>query len=203
MAKDEMGPHNSLCTRARGICRRIPTALCLEPEIRTSENTERKAGFELETWCRRKSLPDLDNYRILTSQFEINLKYAFCIVMGAVRFDVHDILSLNDLNKFDRDYFENTGLRRRSVRPGPAAIIQLAKRGHWIRISEEDINDKSKADTIQKTLVVVQVLWMVTQCIARRVHDLPLSLLEIHTIVHVFCAVTLYACWFKVCLYLS
>ncbi|RFN45570.1 hypothetical protein FIE12Z_10175 [Fusarium flagelliforme] len=131
------------------------------------------------------------------ADFEINLKYAFCIVMGAVRFDVHGILSLSDLNESDRDYFKNTGLRRRSVRPGPAAIIQLAKRGYWIQIPKQDINDKSKADTIQKTLVVIQVLWMVTQCIARRIYDLPLSLLEIHTIVHVACAVFLYACWFE------
>jgi len=120
--------------------------------------------------------------------------------MGAVRFDVHDILSLSDLNQSDRDYFDNTGLRRRSVRPGPAAIIKLAERGHWIQIPKQDIGDKSKADTIQKTLVVTQVLWMDTQCIARRIYDLPLALLEIHTIVHVVCAIFLYACWFEVCL---
>ncbi|KAJ4124265.1 hypothetical protein NW768_009624 [Fusarium equiseti] len=131
------------------------------------------------------------------ADFEINLKYAFCIVMGAVRFDVHDIFSFSDLNESDRGYFNRTALRRRSVRPGPAAIIQLAERGHWIQIPRQDIDDKSKADTVQKTLVVIQVLWMVTQCIARRVYGLPLSLLEIHTIVHVVCAVFLYACWFE------
>ena len=112
--------------------------------------------------------------------------------MGAVRFDVHDILSLNDLNESDREYFKDTRLRRRSVRPGSAAIIQLAKRGHWIQIPKQDVDDKSKADTIKKALVVIQVLWMVTQCIARRIYDLPLSVLEIHTIVHVVCAVFLY-----------
>ncbi|KAJ4014498.1 hypothetical protein NW752_007263 [Fusarium irregulare] len=116
--------------------------------------------------------------------------------MGAIRFDVHDILSLGDLNDSDGDYFQNNGYRRRSVRPGPAVIIKLAERGHWIQIRKQDIDDKSKADTIQKTLVVIQVLWMVIQCIARRVYDLPSSLLEIHTIVHVVCAVFLYACWF-------
>ena len=118
--------------------------------------------------------------------------------MGAVRFDVHDILSLADLNESDRKYFEDNGFRRRSVRPGPATIIQLAERGHWIQIRKQDIDDKSKADTIQKTLVVIQVLWMIMQCIARRVGGLPLSFLEIHTVIHVVCAVFLYACWFEV-----
>ncbi|KAJ4011201.1 hypothetical protein NW766_007839 [Fusarium irregulare] len=72
--------------------------------------------------------------------------------MGAIRFDVHDILSLGDLNDSDGDYFQNNGYRRRSVRPGPAVIIKLAERGHWIQIRKQDIDDKSKADTIQKTL---------------------------------------------------
>ncbi|RBR24241.1 uncharacterized protein FIESC28_02974 [Fusarium coffeatum] len=160
-----MGPHNSVCTRARVL-----------------RNIQKES--QAYNWK-----PDAD--------FEINLKYAFCIVMGAVRFDVHDILSLSDLDEIHRDYFQNNGHRRRSVRPGPAAIIKLAEGGHWIQIPNQDIDDKSKADIIQKTLVVIQVLWMVTQCIARRIYDLPLSLLEVHTIVHVVCAILLYACWFE------
>jgi hypothetical protein len=119
--------------------------------------------------------------------------------MGAVRFSVHDMLSLPDLNEKDQKYFEHGG--RHSVRPGPAAIIWLAERGYWIRIRKENIDDKSKANTIQKALVLLQVSWMVCQCIARRICNLPLSLLEIHTVVHVACAVFLYACWFAVFLY--
>ncbi|KAJ4245481.1 hypothetical protein NW762_013990 [Fusarium torreyae] len=117
--------------------------------------------------------------------------------MGAVRFDVHDILSFPDLDQEAREYFENSGSRRHSIRPGPALIIHLAQRGHWIQVLKPDIDDKSKADTVQKTLVVIQVLWMVVQCIARSISDLPLSLLEVHTMVHVTCAVLLYACWFE------
>ncbi|WXC61412.1 hypothetical protein SNK03_007287 [Fusarium graminearum] len=128
---------------------------------------------------------------------EINLKYAFFIVMGAVRFDVHDILSLNDLDESHCSYFKNITQDRRSVRSAPASVIWLAERGHWIKVRKQDIDDKSKANTIQKALVLIQVLWMVTQCIARRINDLPVSLLEIHTIVHVVCAVFLYACWFE------
>ncbi|KAF5025570.1 hypothetical protein F66182_2378 [Fusarium sp. NRRL 66182] len=131
------------------------------------------------------------------ADFEIDLKYAFFIVMGAVRFDVHDILSIPDLDDSAHKLFRNSGGCQRSIRLGPAFIIWLAERGHWIEIRKSDIDDKSKADTVQKTLVVIQVLWMVVQCIARGVSDLPLSLLEIHTMVHVVCAVLLYACWFE------
>ncbi|KAM0219864.1 hypothetical protein ACHAQD_006202 [Fusarium lateritium] len=135
--------------------------------------------------------------------FEIDLKYAFFIVMGAVRFDVHDILSIPDLDLTAAKYFEDLGPRRKSVRPGPALIIWFAKRGHWIKIRKQDIDDKSKADTLQKALVLIQVAWMVIQCIARRISDLPLTLLEIHTMVHVVCAMILYACWFQVRLLLT
>ncbi|RGP60930.1 hypothetical protein FSPOR_10353 [Fusarium sporotrichioides] len=131
------------------------------------------------------------------ADFEINLKYAFFIVMGAVRFDVHDIFSFTDLDKAYRDHFKETGPDWRSVRSASASIIWLAERGHWIKIRKQCIDDKSKADTVQNAIVLIQVLWMATQCIARRISNLPLSLSEIHTIVHVVCAVPLYICWFE------
>ncbi|KIL86673.1 hypothetical protein FAVG1_09929 [Fusarium avenaceum] len=90
------------------------------------------------------------------ADFEINLKYAFFIVMGAVRFDVHDILSIPDLDDTAAKYFEDSGRRRNSVRPGPAFIIWFAERGHWIKVRKQDIDDKSKADTLQKALVLIQ-----------------------------------------------
>ncbi|KAI2777361.1 hypothetical protein F4815DRAFT_481826 [Daldinia loculata] len=40
---------------------------------------------------------------------------------------------------------------------------------------------------------------MVIQCISRKAYRLPLTLLEIHTMVHVVCAFILYICWFEVC----
>ncbi|OBS25784.1 hypothetical protein FPOA_06319 [Fusarium poae] len=131
------------------------------------------------------------------ADFQINLQYAFFIIMGAVRFDVHDILSISDFDFTDRHYFQDMGPHRRTIQPGPAAIIRLAERGHWIQIRKQDIEDKSKSNTVSKTLVLVQVVWMVTQCIARRIGKLPISLLEIHTMVHVVCAVFLFTFWLK------
>lgn len=118
--------------------------------------------------------------------------------MGAVRFDVHDILSIPDLDDTAAKFFEDSGDRRNSVRPGPAFIIWLAESGYWIKVRKQDIDDKSKADTLQKALVLIQVSWMVIQYIARKASNLPLTLLEIHTMVHVVCAIILYACWFQV-----
>ncbi|KAM0505794.1 hypothetical protein ACHAP8_002026 [Fusarium lateritium] len=127
---------------------------------------------------------------------EIDMTYAFFIVMGGVRANVDDILSLPDLQDKAFQYF-NSADRPYSVRLGPQTVIWLAEKGHWIPISKKKIDDKSKADYLQKLLVLTQVIWMVMQCVMRKIKNLPLSLLEIHTMVHVACAVFLYLCWFR------
>lgn len=117
--------------------------------------------------------------------------------MGGVRVRVDDMLSLPDLHDKAFRYFDSVN-RPYSVRLGPQTVIWLAERGHWIPILKKKIDDKSKADYLQKLLVLIQVIWMVMQCIMRKIKNLPLSLLEIHTMVHVVCAVFLYLCWFRV-----
>jgi hypothetical protein len=77
-------------------------------------------------------------------------------------------------------------------------ILHLAELGHFVTISEEEIRDKSKANVLQKILIVTQVGWMAVQCAVRAAWGLPICLLEIHTLVHVICAIGLYAFWFKV-----
>ena len=48
----------------------------------------------------------------------------------------------------------------------PKAIAFLAKHGHFIKISDEAIKDKSKADMLAKALVCIQVGWMLVQNLA-------------------------------------
>lgn len=80
----------------------------------------------------------------------------------------------------------------------PSGVLALADRGRFLDISPETVSDKSKASPITKALICIQVVWMVVQCIARKAVDYPLTLLEIHTMVHVVCALTLYSLWWKV-----
>ena len=77
----------------------------------------------------------------------------------------------------------------------PEAIIELASRGHFFDISRNSIKDRSKANLLAKGLVECQISWLVIQSVARSFVGLPLSLLEVHTMVHVACAVCLYALW--------
>ncbi|KAF8188028.1 hypothetical protein BJ912DRAFT_408550 [Pholiota molesta] len=50
------------------------------------------------------------------------------------------------------------------------------------RITEEDIQDRSKGDDISKTFIVLQTTWFVVQCIARWSQRLPVTELEVVTL---------------------
>lgn len=78
----------------------------------------------------------------------------------------------------------------------PKGVAFLAKNGHILKIPDSTIQDKSKADMLAKTLVVIQVSWMLIQTITRRCVGYPISLLEVHTLIHVAIAIGMYGLWF-------
>lgn len=106
--------------------------------------------------------------------------YAQYVLMGGIAVDLSDLH--NTLDK---------------VTLTPDGILYLARHGHFVKISRPEIQDKSKADTLAKALVCVQVLWVVGQAIERKVTGFPITLLEINTIVHVICALVMYCLWFQ------
>ncbi|KAL8920352.1 MAG: hypothetical protein Q9208_006323 [Pyrenodesmia sp. 3 TL-2023] len=79
----------------------------------------------------------------------------------------------------------------------PHGVLQLAKKGHFIEISDHDIKDKSKANLLAKFLVLLQITWTMFQCLSRKAAGLPVSVLEVHTLVHAGCALIMYCLWFR------
>lgn len=55
--------------------------------------------------------------------------------------------------------------------------------------------DKGKADMVAKFLVCVQALWMMVNCLCRKISGLPVTLIELNVVVHVLCAVSIYGFW--------
>jgi len=92
----------------------------------------------------------------------------------------------------DVGFMHNTWTRVTVTTDG---ILYLAKHGHFVDISGDSIRDKSKADLLAKGLVIFQVLWLVGQAIERKVEGYPITLLEVHTLVHVACAVCMFFMW--------
>lgn len=111
----------------------------------------------------------------------VDLRYGFYVAMGGFVFDVEEL---------------SRGVPQMTLTT--SGVITLARQGHFVDINPQTIEDKSKANIITKALICIQVSWMVIQCIARKVEGFPLTLLEIHTMVHVACALMMYICWWKV-----
>ena len=78
-----------------------------------------------------------------------------------------------------------------------SAILQLASEGRFLDISPAIISDKSKANLLGKGLVCMQVIWFFIQWTTRVAAEYPLALIEIHTVVHVVCALSMYILWWK------
>jgi hypothetical protein len=61
--------------------------------------------------------------------------------------------------------------------------------------TEEEIRDKSKSDWVAKTIVLLQTLWFVTQCIARYIQHLPTTQLEIVTLAYTIINLGIFFAW--------
>lgn len=62
-------------------------------------------------------------------------------------------------------------------------------------VSTVDIWDKSKADRLIKTLVCLQVCWLVLNVIARAIQNLAITTIELATVSIVFCTIATSVCW--------
>ncbi|KAK3943220.1 hypothetical protein QBC46DRAFT_377836 [Diplogelasinospora grovesii] len=116
----------------------------------------------------------------------VSLKYCFFVVMGGMQVPIDDLCDKHD----EQDHGQLMTLSYKGV-------WQLAKLGHFLPASDAMIDDRSKASVLQKCLVLLQVSWMALNCVIRRAYGLPLTLLEIHTMVHVVCAAVMYAFLFE------
>lgn len=79
----------------------------------------------------------------------------------------------------------------------PGDVIHLISEGVLIPPSEQEIKDRSKADSFSKLIVLVQTLWFVMQSIARHIEHLPITELEIATLAYTIPILGIYICWWN------
>ncbi|KAL9598137.1 MAG: hypothetical protein Q9219_004693 [cf. Caloplaca sp. 3 TL-2023] len=106
--------------------------------------------------------------------------YGFYVLMGGLSINVSHIH--DQLNK---------------VPLSPNGVLHLAEKGHFFNIPDPDLKDKSKASFLAKGLVLLQITWTILTCVSRKVVGLPLSILEVHILVHAGCALIMYTLWFN------
>lgn len=77
----------------------------------------------------------------------------------------------------------------------PRDVLDLVRRGELVPPTLDELNDKSKCDSLSKGVAIVQTLWFITQCIARRIDHLATTALEIMTLAYTFITVAMYTAW--------
>lgn len=83
-------------------------------------------------------------------------------------------------------------------RVNATGIAKLKADASWevVPITEDEIEDKSKANALIKATAVLQSLWLVVQCCARAEQGLPITPLELATTAFVGCTLVTYVAWF-------
>jgi hypothetical protein len=99
----------------------------------------------------------------------------------------------------------DTGTGVESFLPGQRTRVTLSNRGVYAlaqnapeflpNFSEQQIQDKSKANNLAKTLVCLQATWFCLQCVSRLGINLSISLLELNTFAHALCTLIIYLLW--------
>ncbi|KAF7886085.1 hypothetical protein EAF00_010188 [Botryotinia globosa] len=74
-------------------------------------------------------------------------------------------------------------------------ILFLSSVGLAPHLDKQEIEDKSKSDLLGKMLAFLQGIWSIGQAIERKCSGYPTTMLEVHTVVHVVCALALYILW--------
>ena len=121
---------------------------------------------------------------------DMSLVHGFYIVMGGYVFDI---------SKDNRPRIWPQKVDR--LTPSVMSILNcLTSRDKELRqvvpfISEGEIWDKSKANSLAKSIVCIQAIWFCAQCVARLGQGMPVSLLELNTFAHAICALLVYVLW--------
>ncbi|KAF7984844.1 hypothetical protein HWV62_10795 [Athelia sp. TMB] len=112
--------------------------------------------------------------RVHKASEEWKIAHAFFVIMGGY-------------------YFYDKNGPRHPV--SPAAAVELVRRGHLVAPTRDELANQSKGDVLSKGVAILQTLWFVMQCIARRIEHLPITNLEVMTLAYTVITVAMYIVW--------
>lgn len=115
------------------------------------------------------------------------MTHSFYAIMGGFAFDTSDA---------EPNFLPN---HRSRLCISAYGLSYIAKKAPELipDVAEKQIRDKSKADSLAKFIVCLQALWFCVQCITRVSQRKAISLLELNTFAHAFCALLIYALWWN------
>lgn len=149
--------------------------------LRSRETSKSISGID---WERSQSVRRIEK-EMKREPIFWSAEHAFFAVMGGFAIENEYISS---------DNHTKITLRRLVAVDG---VLELAKLGLLPTISPEDIEERSKADIIAKVFVLSQITWFGLQVIGRLASKIPVTPIEIHTVIHVACTIAIYLMWLK------
>lgn len=125
-------------------------------------------------------------------KYHFGIVHVFYAIMGGFVFDT----SCNDETA---SATESTGAHNTRDVPEFETFIYIMRYFPHIipDISEDSITDRAESSGLSKALLVIQIGWFCTNCVARLIQRLPLSLLEVSTISHAICTFLTYFAWWS------
>ena len=131
----------------------------------------------------------LTSYRInkAPSRHPWTTTHSFYALMGGFALDARNI---------EPNIFQNNR-RRMVLSPGGLRFLIDHEPSLLPDLSRAEIQDKSKANNLAKTIVCVQAIWFCIQCFTRWGIRLSTSLLEINTFAHCICALIIFILWWN------
>ena len=160
---------------------------------------------ELWAWLAALDLVAARRFRKSTERLDcgVTLKQAFFICGGGMAIKgLHSSLPLwkpLDVNRqpvtvhSGSIYVHESIWKKRSDLLSDKEIMFLAKNVP----SDEEIDDKSKQDSLAKLIAMLQVLWTLVQIIARGQQGLTIPLIQVATLGYIAMALSSYICWWS------
>ncbi|PBK95917.1 hypothetical protein ARMGADRAFT_963611 [Armillaria gallica] len=121
----------------------------------------------------------------ISKHFNLTMTHGFFISMGGfigaggTPIKISDLLHLDGLALFQKSFSVHPGLDLSSIS----------------RITEEELQDRSKGDALSKVVAVVQTTWFVVQYLARFNESLPITQLETATLAFAVLNIFNYILW--------
>ncbi|MCJ1323887.1 hypothetical protein MMC10_000548 [Thelotrema lepadinum] len=160
---------------------------------------------ELWAWLAALDLVAARRFRKSTERLDcgVTLKQAFFICSGGMAIKgLHGVLPLLKPLDVSRQpitahsgtmYIHESIWKKRSDLLSDKEITFLAKNVP----SDEEIDDKSKQDSLAKLIAMLQVLWTLIQIIARGQQGLTIPLIQVATLGYIAMALSSYICWWS------
>jgi len=123
---------------------------------------------------------------------EFTLVHGFYASMGGFVFDL-----LDEDGEREKPAFLPAGRTRMTITSMGVRFLMEHYPDLIPDLSETSITDRSSASSLSKALLIVQLTWFCTNCVARLGQGLPLSLLEVTTVAHGLCTLVTYFLWWK------